>query len=104
MGNMMTKEQGKNGQGKTEQDYVNELWQFPCAFVFKAMAYAKEGVEDEIVAVIQQHIPGDYMPVLRPSSKGTYVSVSVSFTASSKEQLNEIYLAVNELDCVKVCL
>lgn len=89
---------------KTEQEYVDELWQFPCDFMFKAMAYAKEGVEDEIVSVIQQHVPGDYQPKLTPSAKGTYVSVSVSFTASSKQQLDQIYLAVNALDCVKVCL
>jgi len=89
---------------KTEQDYVDELWQFPCQFPFKAMAFANEGVEDEIVAVIQKHIPGDYTPKLNPSSKGTYVSVSITFTASSKEQLDLIYVAVNALDCVKVCL
>lgn len=89
---------------KTEQDYVNELWQFPCSFMLKAMAYAKPGVEDEIVAVIQRFVPGDYIPKLNPSAKGTYVSVSVSFIATSKDQLDEIYLAVNKLENVKVCL
>ncbi len=89
---------------KTEQEHIDELWQFPCEFLFKAMAYAKEGVEDEIVAVIQKFVPGDYIPKLNPSSKGTYVSVSVSFIASSKQQLDEIYQAVNELENVKVCL
>jgi uncharacterized protein len=89
---------------KTEQDYVNELWQFPCEFLFKAMAFANVNAEDKIVSVIQEFVPGDYVPKLTPSSKGTYVSVSVSFTATSKEQLNQIYVAVNALDCVKVCL
>ena len=89
---------------KTEQEYVDDLWQFPCSFTFKAMAYANRSAEDEIIAVIQKHIPGDYIPKLNPSSKGTYVSVSVTFTANSKQQLDEIYLAVNALDCVKVCL
>jgi uncharacterized protein len=89
---------------KTEQEHVNDLWQFPCPFTFKAMAFANKNAEDEIVAVIQKYVPGDYIPKLNPSSKGTYVSVSVTFTASSKQQLDEIYLAVNALDCVKVCL
>jgi len=89
---------------KTEQEYVDELWKFPCPFPFKAMAYANRKAEDEIVSVIQKFVPGDYIPKLNPSSKGTYVSVSVTFTASSKDQLDEIYQAVNALDCVKVCL
>jgi uncharacterized protein len=49
-------------------------------------------------------VPGDYVPKLNPSKNGNYVAVTVTFTAQSKDQLNTIYLAVNELDCVKVCL
>jgi uncharacterized protein len=90
--------------GTGENDPSEELWQFPCQFMFKAMAYAHEGVEDEIVAVIQSFVPGDYTPKLNPSRTGKYVSVSVTFTATSKQQLDEIYLAVNKLDSVKVCL
>ena len=33
---------------KTEQEYIDELWQFPCPFTFKAMAYANRKAEDEI--------------------------------------------------------
>jgi len=101
---MMTDQLKENEQSIAPTNPENELWQFPCEFLFKAMAYAKEGVEDEIVAVIQQHVPGDYTPRLTPSSKGTYVSVSVTFTATSKAQLDQIYLAVNALESVKVCL
>lgn len=89
---------------KTEQQLVDELWQFPCNFLFKAMAEAKQGVEDEIIAVIQRHVPGDYIPKINPSRKGNYVSVSVSFTAKSKTQLDQIYMEVNALDSVKFCL
>ncbi len=87
-----------------DQTNSEELWQFPCEFMFKAMAYHKEGVEDEVVAVIQQFIPGNHMPRLRPSKKGTYVTITINFTATSKQQLDEIYLAVNNLECVKFCL
>lgn len=91
-------------QDKTEQQYVDELWQFPCDFLFKAMAYAHQDAESQVVEVIQGFVPGDYSPIIKPSSKGTYVSISISFTASSKAQLDDIYRAVNALDCVKVCL
>jgi len=80
------------------------LWNFPCDFMFKAMAHANQSAEDEIVSVINQFIPGDYVAKLNPSKNGTYVAVSITFKAASKEQLDEIYLAVNALECVKVCL
>lgn len=87
-----------------QQDSNQELWEFPCQFMFKAMAFAVEGVEEEIVGVIQSYVPGDYSPKLNPSRTGKYVSVTVTFTATSKQQLDEIYIAVNALENVKVCL
>ncbi len=89
-----------------EQDdsHIPELWEFPCQFLFKAMAHAHPGIEDEIVAVIQEFVPGDYSPKVNPSKNGNYVSVSVTFTASSKQQLDDIYIAVNKLEKVKFCL
>ncbi len=81
-----------------------DLWNFPCDFMFKAMAYANQGAEDQIISVINKFVPGDYIPKLNPSKKGNYVGVSVTFKATSKQQLDEIYLAVNALECVKVCL
>jgi len=82
----------------------DELWKFPCDFMFKAMAHANQNAEDKIVSVINKHVPGDYIPKLNPSKNGTYVAVTITFRATSKEMLDEIYLAVNSLDCVKVCL
>jgi len=82
----------------------DDLWKFPCDFMFKAMAHANQNAEDKIVSVINKHVPGDYIPKLNPSKNGTYVAVTVTFRATSKEMLDEIYVAVNSLDCVKVCL
>ena len=86
------------------QEHNPDLWEFPCQFLFKAMAHAVDGVENDIVSVIQQHVPGDYMPKVSPSRNGNYVAVSVTFTATSKEQLDQIYVAVNEIEHVKFCL
>ncbi len=101
-------EQDKKAQEQDMQKNLDQhnpdLWKFPCQFLFKAMAVAKEGVEDKIVAAIQQLIPGDYIPKVSPSKKGTYVAVSVTFTAQSKEQLDQVYLAVNKIEEVKFCL
>ncbi|MEP1743089.1 MAG: DUF493 domain-containing protein [Kangiellaceae bacterium] len=81
-----------------------ELWQFPCDFMFKALAHANQQADEKIVSVINQFIPGDYVAKINPSKKGNYESVTVTFKAESKQQLDQIYIAVNKLDCVKVCL
>jgi len=88
---------------KTNEEQIS-LWDFPCDFMFKAMAYANQNAEEQIISIINKYVPGDYIPKLNPSKKGNYVAVSVTFIATSKQQLDEIYLVVNELDCVKVCL
>ena len=93
-----------NEKELTEDEAIAKLWNFPCDFLFKAMAFAEQNAEDEIVSVINSFVPGDYVAKLNPSKKGTYVAVSVTFLAESKPQLDEIYHAVNALDCVKVCL
>ena len=82
----------------------DELWQFPCDFMFKALAHANQQADEKIVSVINQFVPGDYVPKINASKNGNYESVTVTFKAESKQQLDTIYLAVNNLDCVKVCL
>ncbi|WP_196139362.1 YbeD family protein [Aliikangiella sp. G2MR2-5] len=89
---------------RADEQSSEALWEFPCQFLFKAMAHNKPGVDEEIVTVIQRFVPGDYSPKVNQSKNGNYVSVSVSFTASSKELLDEIYIAVNAIEHVKFCL
>jgi uncharacterized protein len=82
----------------------DELWKFPCDFMFKALAHANQQADEKIVSVINQFVPGDYIAKINPSKHGNYESVTITFKATSKEQLDEVYLAVNALECVKVCL
>lgn len=89
---------------KSEEELVEELWNFPCDFLFKAMAVSDKNAEDDIVMVIQRHAPGDYTPNIKPSKKGNYISVSVTFMATSKQQLDNVYMEVNALEHVKFCL
>ncbi|MDH5432727.1 MAG: DUF493 domain-containing protein [Gammaproteobacteria bacterium] len=88
----------------TEEEAIQQLWQFPCDFLFKAMAFAQDGVEEQIIAAIQKHAPGEYIAKSKPSRNGNYVAVSVNLVAKSKDHLDKIYREVNALDCVKLCL
>jgi putative lipoic acid-binding regulatory protein len=66
---------------------------FPCEFALKAMGLAEPGFDALVVEIVQRHGPRVREGAVRrrPSSNGKYVSVTVSFQADSREQLDAIY-------------
>ncbi len=80
------------------------LWEFPCDFTFKAMTQAIEGIENNIISVIQSHVPGNYHAILRESKGGKYLSVTVKIHLTSKAQLDIIYKDVYAVEGVKMLL
>jgi len=82
----------------------DELLDFPCQFPFKVLGVADPALTEQVVAVLQQHAPGDYSPVLRPSAKGNFVSVTVTVTATSKAHLETMYEALGKIELVRVVL
>ena len=82
----------------------DELLDFPCQFPFKVLGVAHPELTDQVIAVLQQHAPGDYSPTLRPSAKGNYASLTVTVTAHSKEHLETMYVALGQLELVRVVL
>lgn len=82
----------------------DELLEFPCVFTFKVMGIAEPQMTTDVIAVIQKHAPGDYAPKVKPSSKGTYHSLSIPVTVTSKEHIEGIYGDLNKLDLVRYIL
>ena len=84
--------------------HFDELLEFPCVFAFKVMGVAGPELMSDVIAVIQKNAPGDYSPTVKPSSKGTYHSLSVPVTVKSKEQIEVIYNELNKLESVRYIL
>ncbi len=82
----------------------DELLDFPCLFPFKVLGVADDALVEQVVAVLQQHAPGDYTPTTKPSSKGNYLSVTVTVTAQNKEHLEAMYSALGQIELVRVVL
>lgn len=82
----------------------DELLEFPCQMNFKIMGLAQECLPEKIVQVLQKHAPGDYSPTIKPSSKGTYHSVAVSVTVTSKEHIELLYTELSDIDIVRYVL
>jgi len=82
----------------------DELLEFPTVLNFKVMGVACDELPDLIIAELQKHTPGDYVPKIKPSSKGTYHSVSISVTVTSKEHIETIYKTLTAIDQVRYVL
>lgn len=82
----------------------DELVEFPCNFTFKVMGLAKPDLPDAVVAVAQEHAPGDYTPAVKPSSKGNYHSVSIQIRVESQSHVETLYQALAALEDVRYVL
>lgn len=66
---------------------------FPCQFPIKAMGKADVELDLLVLDIIRRHtdsVTKDSVST-RPSKNGTYLSVTVTITATSKLQLDAIY-------------
>lgn len=71
----------------------DSLLEFPCRFPIKVMGRNEPGFTELVVAAVRQHAGpvGDGDIGSRPSRGGRYLSVTVTFTAVSREQVDAIY-------------
>ncbi len=87
-----------------EQEKRKELWQFPCDFPLKIMGLADEELLNEVMTAIQKHAPGEYVPKIKESKNGNYYSISITIRATGKQQLDDLYSDLNQLEKVKMLL
>ena len=82
------------------------LIEYPSAFPIKVMGAHVDGFVDAVVAVALQFDPGfDAASVeIRPSKGGNYLGVTLTVTAPSRAQLDELYRALSTHPMVKVVL
>ncbi len=82
------------------------LLEFPCQFSVKAMGINSPDFNPLIYQLVASHVSGLTMGALtsKPSSKGKYTSVTVTFTATSKAQLDTIYRALSGHEKVLMAL
>lgn len=82
------------------------LISYPSAFPIKVMGEHVEGYVEAVVAVAQRFDPG-FDPATvehRPSSSGRYLGLTITITATSREQLDELYRTLSTHPLVKVVL
>lgn len=78
----------------------DELLEFPCTFPFKVVGMADESLPAKVVEVVQRHAPGDYIPTVKASSKGSYHSITIRVIVTSKELVETLYQELAAIDKV----
>jgi uncharacterized protein len=82
------------------------LIEYPSAFPIKVMGPKVEGFVNAVTTLARQFDPAfDASTVeLRDSSKGNYLGITITVTATSREQLDDLYRALTSHPMVKVVL
>ena len=92
----------------TMQDIPPEqsLIEYPCAFPIKVMGLNADGFVGAITQIAERFDPAfDATSVeLRPSKGAKYLGVTVTVTATSREQLDELYRTLSTHPMVKMVL
>jgi len=78
--------------------------EYPCAFPIKVMGARHDGFVHAMTELARQHDPSfDAASIeLRESSGGNYLGVTLTITATSREQLDSLYRALTSHPMVKV--
>jgi putative lipoic acid-binding regulatory protein len=82
------------------------LIEYPSRFPIKVMGINAAGFADAVIAIARQFDPGFDAATLetRPSKAGNYLGVTITITATSREQLDELYRTLSTHPMVKVVL
>ena len=90
----------------SESSEHESLIDYPCDFEVKAMGLNKPDFQGIVVRIVERHLDeGENIQTRASASKkNKYLSVTVRFTATSRRQLDEIYMALTSEPAVLVAL
>jgi len=82
------------------------LLQFPCEFTIKVFGIASDEFELEVIGIIKKHITNlrENAFSSRYSKDKKYLALSISFTAASREELDNIYRELSSSSRVLMAL
>lgn len=87
---------------------VNEdtLFEFPCDFPIKIVGLAADDFQDLVLEIVTRHTGalGDDQLTSRPSRDGKYLSITCTFQADSREQIDALYMELTAHDRIIMVL
>lgn len=80
--------------------------EFPCDFPLKVFGLNDAGFEPLVLDLLRHHCPPscEFQISRNESKKGRYQSLTISFVAHSRQQLDDIYQSLSDSDQVVMTL
>lgn len=81
-------------------------WQFPCEFPLKVFGKATPEFETFVLTTIRKHAPNlsEGAIEIKASEAGNYIAITIKIPATSKEQLDAIYIELTASELVLMVL
>lgn len=85
---------------------TESLLEFPCQFPIKVMGKNNTHFDAVVVEIVRRHIEdlNEGAVTTRPSKGGNYISVTIVVEATSREQLDAIYMGLTACPDVLMAL
>ncbi len=92
--------------GAQDIPHAESLIKYPSQFPIKVMGHKVDGLVHAITVIAEKFDPAfDASNIeLRESKGGNYLGVTITITATSREQLDELYRTLSTHPMVKVVL
>lgn len=89
-----------------DKDNETSPLKFPCRFPVKAMGKTGQALEMAVLEIFRRHVPDlpENAVSFSASKNGTYTSITVTITARSKQQLDNIYMELTACEHVLYAL
>lgn len=83
----------------------NQILKFPCLFPLKVMGLNNEAFSSAAMAIFRKHLGPDRLSSSSRTSSGEkYLSITVTFMAENRTQLDAIYEELNAHELVLMTL
>jgi uncharacterized protein len=89
----------------SDQD-LSDLLKFPCEFPLKVFGLNNDTFEGKVLELVAAHCPEstEFRVHRNESRKGKYQSLTITFTAHSRQQLDDIYQSLTDSEHVVMSL
>jgi uncharacterized protein len=89
----------------SDQD-LSDLLKFPCEFPLKVFGLNNDTFEGKVLELVAAHCPEstEFRVHRNESKKGKYQSLTITFTAHSRQQLDDIYQSLTDSEHVVMSL
>jgi hypothetical protein len=90
----------------SEQDNQETLLEFPCDFAIKAMGETSDDLDELVIEIVRRHVDdlAEGAVSSKQSSGGKFTSITVMIRATSKQQIDAIYMELSSHQRIKYVL